>query len=86
MPPLILLLGIDNKLKIFVVAFATFFPVLVNTVYGVKAVRLRSWKLRVLFSADGALPVSGRFARLFAIYQRRHARSVGTGAHRDHCG
>ena len=37
-PPLILLLGIDNKLKIFVVAFATFFPVLVNTVYGVKAV------------------------------------------------
>jgi len=37
-PPLILLLGIDNKLKIFVVAFATFFPVLVNTVYGVKTV------------------------------------------------
>src|SRR5262245_6575616 len=37
-PPLILLLGIDDAMKIFVVAFATFFPVLVNTAAGVRAV------------------------------------------------
>lgn len=37
-PPLILLLGIDHAMKVFVVAFATFFPVLVNTVGGVRAV------------------------------------------------
>ncbi len=37
-PPLILLLGIDHAMKVFVVAFATFFPVLVNTVAGVRAV------------------------------------------------
>lgn len=37
-PPLILLLGIDDAMKIFVVAFATFFPVLVNTTAGVRAV------------------------------------------------
>ena len=37
-PPLILLLGIDHAMKIFAVAFATFFPVLVNTVGGVRSV------------------------------------------------
>jgi len=37
-PPLILLLGIDNELKIFAVAFSVCFPVLVNTVAGVRAV------------------------------------------------
>ncbi|MGE5146982.1 MAG: ABC transporter permease [Candidatus Eiseniibacteriota bacterium] len=37
-PPLILLLGIDDKLKIFIVGFAAFFPVLVNTIGGVRAV------------------------------------------------
>jgi NitT/TauT family transport system permease protein/sulfonate transport system permease protein len=37
-PPLILLLGIDTSMKVFIVAFATFFPVLVNTVSGVRAV------------------------------------------------
>jgi ABC-type nitrate/sulfonate/bicarbonate transport system permease component len=37
-PPLILLLGIDHAMKVFVVAFATFFPVLVNTIGGVRAV------------------------------------------------
>jgi ABC-type nitrate/sulfonate/bicarbonate transport system permease component len=37
-PPLILLLGIDHAMKVFVVAFASFFPVLVNTVGGVHAV------------------------------------------------
>jgi ABC-type nitrate/sulfonate/bicarbonate transport system permease component len=37
-PPLILLLGIDDAMKIFSVAFAVFFPVLVNTIAGVRAV------------------------------------------------
>lgn len=37
-PPLILLLGIDHAMKVFVVSFACFFPVLVNTVGGVRAV------------------------------------------------
>jgi ABC-type nitrate/sulfonate/bicarbonate transport system permease component len=37
-PPLILLLGIDATMKISIVAFATFFPVLVNTVAGVRSV------------------------------------------------
>ena len=37
-PPLILLLGVDDALKIFIVAFSAFFPVLVNTVGGVRAV------------------------------------------------
>ncbi|HWA37930.1 MAG TPA: hypothetical protein VG873_08715, partial [Burkholderiales bacterium] len=34
-PPLILLLGVDDAMKIFIVAFSAFFPVLVNTVAGV---------------------------------------------------
>jgi ABC-type nitrate/sulfonate/bicarbonate transport system permease component len=37
-PPLILLLGVDDQLKIFVIAFSVFFPVLVNTIAGVRAV------------------------------------------------
>jgi ABC-type nitrate/sulfonate/bicarbonate transport system permease component len=37
-PPLILLLGIDAGLKIFVIAFSVFFPVLINTIGGVRAV------------------------------------------------
>ena len=37
-PPLILLLGVDDALKIFIVAFSAFFPVLVNTIAGVRAV------------------------------------------------
>jgi ABC-type nitrate/sulfonate/bicarbonate transport system permease component len=37
-PPLMFLLGADDGLKIFVVAFATFFPVLVNTMSGVASV------------------------------------------------
>lgn len=36
-PPLILLLGIDAGMKVFVVAFGSFFPVLVNTVAGVRS-------------------------------------------------
>ncbi len=37
-PPLILLLGIDHAMKVFAVSFACFFPVLVNTLGGVRAV------------------------------------------------
>lgn len=37
-PPLILLLGLDNAMKITVVAFAVFFPVLINTITGVRGV------------------------------------------------
>jgi ABC-type nitrate/sulfonate/bicarbonate transport system permease component len=37
-PPLILLLGVDEALKIFVIAFSVFFPVLVNTIGGARAV------------------------------------------------
>ncbi len=37
-PPLILLLGVDDAMKIFIVAFSAFFPVLVNTISGVRAV------------------------------------------------
>lgn len=37
-PPLILFLGLDNALKVFVVAFSVFFPVLVSTVGGVRSV------------------------------------------------
>lgn len=37
-PPLILLLGIDHAMKVFTVAFACFFPVLINTISGVRSV------------------------------------------------
>jgi ABC-type nitrate/sulfonate/bicarbonate transport system permease component len=37
-PPLIFLLGVDDAFKIAIVAFATFFPVVVNTMSGVFAV------------------------------------------------
>lgn len=35
-PPLILFLGVGDALKIFTVAFSTFFPVLLNTIAGVR--------------------------------------------------
>ncbi|MGB6447620.1 MAG: ABC transporter permease [Xanthobacteraceae bacterium] len=37
-PPLILFLGLDDALKIFVVGFSVFFPVLVSTVGGVRSI------------------------------------------------
>jgi ABC-type nitrate/sulfonate/bicarbonate transport system permease component len=37
-PPLILILGIDDAMKIFVVAFSVFFPVLINTLAGIRSV------------------------------------------------
>ena len=38
LPMAILFLGIDNTMKIFMVAFAAFFPILLNTVSGVRSV------------------------------------------------
>jgi ABC-type nitrate/sulfonate/bicarbonate transport system permease component len=58
-PPLILLLGVDDLLKIFIISFTTFFPILVNTVSGIRAVdpvlidvarTLRVGRLRTIFS------------------------------------
>lgn len=37
-PPLILILGIDDAMKIFVVAFSSFFPIVINTSQGARAV------------------------------------------------
>ena len=37
-PPLIFLLGLDDRLRLFAIAFATFFPVVLNTIAGVRAV------------------------------------------------
>jgi ABC-type nitrate/sulfonate/bicarbonate transport system permease component len=38
LPIAILFLGIDNAMKVFMVAFASFFPILLNTVAGVRSV------------------------------------------------
>jgi len=54
-PPLIFLLGVDNALKIVVIAIAAFFPILLNTIAGVKA-------------AD---PVHLLVARTFRVPRRR---------------
>jgi NitT/TauT family transport system permease protein/sulfonate transport system permease protein len=37
-PPLIFLLGLDDKLRLFAIAFATFFPVALNTLAGVRSI------------------------------------------------
>lgn len=66
-PPLILFLGVDAALKIFVVAFSTFFPVVINTASGVRDVnqtmlqtartfRLSRWDTAVKFVLPGTLP------------------------------
>ena len=59
-PPLILLLGVDDAMKIFVVAFSAFFPVLVNTIAGVRAVD----------------PVAINVARTFGVSRLRTALRV----------
>ena len=38
MPPLILFLGIGNEMKLVIVGLAVFFPVLINTIQGVRGV------------------------------------------------
>lgn len=54
-PPLIFLLGVDDALKVVVIAIAAFFPILLNTLSGVKA-------------AD---PVHLLVARTFRVSRRR---------------
>lgn len=56
-PPLILLLGVDHTMKIFAVAFATFFPVLVNTVGGVRTVDGTLLDVARTFQSGGARAV-----------------------------
>jgi ABC-type nitrate/sulfonate/bicarbonate transport system permease component len=66
-PPLVVFLGIGDALKIFVVAFATFFPVLISTLDGTRAAsatllqtaqtfRLRPWRVVVSVLLPSALP------------------------------
>jgi ABC-type nitrate/sulfonate/bicarbonate transport system permease component len=54
-PPLIFLLGVDDALKVTVIAIAAFFPILLNTVAGVRAVD----------------PVHLQMARTFRVPRRR---------------
>lgn len=67
-PALILFLGVDNALKIFVVAFACFFPVFLNTLAGVADVddvvlqtartfRVSPWRLLLHVILPSALPM-----------------------------
>ncbi len=35
-PPLIVFIGVDDSLKVFAVAFSTFFPILINTISGIQ--------------------------------------------------
>jgi ABC-type nitrate/sulfonate/bicarbonate transport system permease component len=53
-PPLMFLLGVDDGLKIFVVAFATFFPVLINTMSGVASVDTVHHQVARTFGLKGA--------------------------------
>jgi ABC-type nitrate/sulfonate/bicarbonate transport system permease component len=52
-PPLILLLGLDDAMKITVVAFSVFFPVLINTVAGVRSVDPVALQVARTFQAGG---------------------------------
>ena len=61
-PPLILLLGIDDAMKIFVVTFSVFFPVLVNTIAGVRSVD------PVALDVARTLQVSRTHAVLFVVF------------------
>lgn len=71
-PPLILFLGIDDALKIFVVGFAVFFPVLVSTVGGVRSVD------EVLLNT-GATFRAGSFTRLFRIILPAASPAIASG-------
>lgn len=52
-PPLILLLGIDDKLKLTVIAIAVFFPVFINTVGGVRDISYVMWDTARTFRVGG---------------------------------
>jgi ABC-type nitrate/sulfonate/bicarbonate transport system permease component len=52
-PIVILFLGIDNEMKIFMIAFASFFPVLLNTYSGVRSVDPVQLQTARTFGVDG---------------------------------
>jgi ABC-type nitrate/sulfonate/bicarbonate transport system permease component len=52
-PIVILFLGIDNEMKIFMIAFASFFPVLLNTYGGVRSVDPVQLQTARTFGVDG---------------------------------
>lgn len=66
-PPLVLFLGLDNTMKVTVVALTVFFPVLTNTLQGVRAVeadalamgrtfRVGAWRRTLFILLPGCLP------------------------------
>lgn len=66
-PPLVLLLGIDDAMKVTVIAFAAFFPVLINTLQGARALdgtlrdmtrtfRVGAWRRLVRVVLPASLP------------------------------
>lgn len=56
-PPLIFVFGIDDRLKIVCIAFATFFPVVTNTIAGVSAVDEIYLKVARTFGIPRALTI-----------------------------
>jgi ABC-type nitrate/sulfonate/bicarbonate transport system permease component len=52
-PIVILFLGIDNEMKIFMISFASFFPVLLNTYSGVRSVDPVQLQTARTFGVDG---------------------------------
>ncbi len=52
-PIVILFLGIDNEMKLFMIAFASFFPVLLNTYSGVRSVDPVQLQTARTFGVDG---------------------------------
>ena len=59
-PPLIFLLGLDDRLRLFSIAFATFFPVTLNTLAGVRSIE----------------PVYAQVARTFGVSRWTEVRRV----------
>jgi ABC-type nitrate/sulfonate/bicarbonate transport system permease component len=59
-PPLIFLLGLDDRLRLFSIAFATFFPVALNTLAGIRSVE----------------PIYAQVARTFGVSRWTEIRRV----------
>jgi NitT/TauT family transport system permease protein/sulfonate transport system permease protein len=85
-PPLILLLGIDTAMKVFIVAFATFFPVLINTIAGVRSVDRVALDVARTFQLAPArtalhvvLPASLALALIVTVIAEMIAGSEGIG-------
>ena len=56
-------LGIDNEMKIFMIAFSAFFPVLLNTYSGVRSVDPVQLGTASTFGVKGALDLPVSFAK-----------------------